>query len=158
MGSWRDNYKYDQADVDKLVDLLEANLNVCESFWEKGNTNWEKQKEICRDYWKYIKLMPHKLNDFHYVLAMEVLEEKLWGKIDGEYTEKGMENMWKGLIQQILAQPNKLDSKRCIELLKTYEKNEAKNLHLENARLLAENFGTPFQRKRMYEILAKRNK
>ena len=39
------------------------------------------------------------------------------------------------------------------ELLEIYERNEDLNFHSENAKLLADNFGTPAQQKKMNEIL-----
>ena len=39
------------------------------------------------------------------------------------------------------------------DLLRTFDENEDKNYHSENAKLLADNFGTPEQQKKMNEIL-----
>ena len=44
------------------------------------------------------------------------------------------------------------------DLLSTFDENEDKNYHSENAKLLADNFGTPEQQKKMNEILDRHQK
>ena len=44
------------------------------------------------------------------------------------------------------------------DLLRTFDENEDKNYHSENAKLLADNFGTPEQQKKMNEILDRHQK